>query len=145
MLHSTEDVILIAHENTNAENNGFSCFKTNIYSRNRHPKTSLIVGILISISLIHFILGWVEHWKSFKPPDLISIIIIIINVNSSIILISRKGQNHKQQKHRQGQNQLSWSQFYDEHSTARRTYDLFGISFDPTVFKAKREVNSNCS
>ena len=38
--------------------------------------------------------------------------------------------------------QLSWSQFYDDHSTARRTYDLFGISFDPTIFKANREVKT---
>lgn len=35
--------------------------------------------------------------------------------------------------------QVSWSQIVDDQSTAKRTYDLFGISFDPSVFKAKRE------
>ena len=44
---------------------------------------------------------------------------------------------HTSQHHDQ---QVSWSQLADEQSTGRRSYDLFGLTFDPSVFKAKREV-----
>ncbi|KAK3611132.1 hypothetical protein CHS0354_014877 [Potamilus streckersoni] len=42
---------------------------------------------------------------------------------------------------RQGQRNdlLSWAHYHDDESTARRAYDMFGISFDPSVFKANRE------
>lgn len=49
---------------------------------------------------------------------------------------------HASQAH---QDQKSWTQIAEEQSTAKRTYDLFGISFDPSVFKAKREVITSCS
>ncbi|WAQ98799.1 CNBD2-like protein, partial [Mya arenaria] len=55
-------------------------------------------------------------------------VLLILKATAS----SRHASQHKE-------TQVSWTQLADEHSTAKRTYDLFGISFDPTVFKAKRE------
>ena len=43
-------------------------------------------------------------------------------------------------RHGKEKDLMSWPEMADEQSTARRTYDLFGVSFDPSIFKAKREV-----
>ncbi|KAH3834909.1 cyclic nucleotide-binding domain-containing protein 2-like isoform X3 [Dreissena polymorpha] len=53
-----------------------------------------------------------------------------------LILKATASSRHASQQHEQ---LVSWTQLADEQSTARRTYDLFGISFDPSVFRAKRE------
>ncbi|XP_045203529.2 cyclic nucleotide-binding domain-containing protein 2-like isoform X2 [Mercenaria mercenaria] len=53
-----------------------------------------------------------------------------------LLLKATASSRHASQGH---QDQKSWSQIAEEQSTAKRTYDLFGISFDPSMFKAKRE------
>ncbi|XP_060580848.1 uncharacterized protein LOC132737561, partial [Ruditapes philippinarum] len=53
-----------------------------------------------------------------------------------LLLKATASSRHASQGH---QDHKSWSQLAEEQSTAKRTYDLFGISFDPSMFKAKRE------
>jgi len=45
------------------------------------------------------------------------------------------------QTHRNEAKLLSWA--HDDYATSKRTYEMFGLSFDPTDYRAKREVYRN--